>query len=95
MNKLDGPEKFVIDILKDESVIEKTLILWKIDKYSTTVYELQGLIENWKYLEQYLVHNEVAANQNIGSKHWLKELFSTALEVSTLMMSPYERKRVQ
>ena len=62
LGKLEGPEKFVIDILKEESVIEKTNILWKIDKYSTTVYDLQGLIENWKYLEQYLVNNEEAAN---------------------------------
>ena len=91
LNKIEGPEKFVIDILKDETIIEKAKIIQAIDINSQLLFTYQESIEDWKRLETYLIQNEVVAEEDLELKHWLKELFITALEISNEMKSPFEK----
>lgn len=58
LKKLDGPEKFVIKILQDESVIEKAHIMQTIDKMSNLLGQTVSVIDSWSHLEIFLVKND-------------------------------------
>lgn len=79
---LDGPEHFIVKILQQENVIEKTRILHFIDKQRALVIQRIDAIKNWEYLCIVLVHNDQAVRESPETKIWLQELMIIGLDIA-------------